>query len=76
MFLVHLTPAGLFLDIVGFLLVFQFRRELSVFISNRAPRRDEGKDGDLWLEADISDEEAAKGEARPNLGRRLLLAGC
>ena len=61
MYLIHLTPAGLVLDIIGFLLVYVFRKDIVETISNRAPRDDEGKDGDWWVEhPGLSDEEVRK----------------
>lgn len=75
MYLVHLTSVGLVLDIIGFLLVYMNRRVIAT-ISNRAPRDDEGKDGDCWLEdPGLSAEEARKTQEKQRREQCLLLIG-
>ena len=75
MYLVHLTSVGLVLDIIGFLLVLLNRRAIAT-ISNRAPRDDEGKDEDYWLEdPGLSAEGARKTQEKQRREQCLLLIG-
>ena len=76
MHLIHLTSVGLVLDIVGFLLVYWYGRAIFATITNRAPRKDEGKDGDCWLEVPgLSAEEARKIQEKQRREHCLLLTG-
>ena len=76
MYLVHLTSAGLALDIAGFLMVYLFRRGFVSTVSNRAPSNDEGKDGDYWVEAPgLSAKEAKQIQVKERRERCLVLMG-
>ena len=71
-----LTPMGLFLDIVGFVLVYKYRVAFSPIISNRDLRNNEGKDGDYGIiSPDLSDEEIRIIQEEYRRKRRLVLTG-
>ena len=76
MHLVHLIPAGLALDIAGFLLVYLFRQGFVPTVSNRAPSNGEGKDGDYWVEVHgLSAKEAMQIQVKERRERCLALVG-
>ena len=76
MSLISLTPTGLFLDIVGFILVYKYREGFAPIISNRDLRNNEGKDGDYGITSPgLSDEEVRIIQEEDRRKRRLALTG-
>ena len=76
MCLISLTPTGLFLDIVGFILVYKYRDGFAPIISNRDLLNNEGKDGDYGITLpDRSDEEIRIIQEEDRRKRRRVLTG-
>jgi len=57
------TIAGLFLDLIGFVLVILYGHALFIRMGSDPPQRGEGRDGDLYLQTNA-----------PDYGKRLSLA--
>ena len=76
MYLMFLTPMGLFFDIVGFILVYKYRDAFFPIISNRDLRNNEGKDGDYGITLpDLSDEEIRIIQEKDRCKCRMALTG-
>lgn len=75
--LFYLTPIGLVLDIVGFLMIIRFGHALFIRSGGR-PDHSKGKDGDLWF-GDGSNkgesEESKRRRFKANVGVGIVVFG-
>ena len=72
----YATPFGLFLDIIGVVLVIRYGHALFIRTGATPPRPDEGKDGDLYIKHSGPDEgDHARRSFWAQVGVVLLVVG-